>query len=48
MSFALYSYGKDHMLKSLQANFILNTKIIYEKSVIHKVLSIQVVDIAIT
>lgn len=38
---------KNHMLKSLQANFILNTKIIYEKSVIHKVLSIQVVDIAI-
>lgn len=35
------------MLKSLQANFILNTKITYEKSVIHKVLSIQVVDKAI-
>lgn len=48
MSFcAVQVYGKDCMLKSLEANFVLNTKVLYEKSVTQKVLSIQVVDIRI-
>lgn len=41
MSFALYKFmEKDRMLKSLKANFVLNTKVLFmKKADTHKVLS---------